>query len=471
MKKIIRFCALCLAVAAVACGPRERTVVLLSTNDIHAHIERFPQLAAAVEACRDTARIVFLVDAGDRWTGNAYVDMAEGRRPILELMNRLDYDVATLGNHEFDPGHKVLGDMIRFTEFPIVCANIVSDTTAVPQTPPYVILEKDGVKVGFVGVVTNYEGDGHPAGHASQFVRLTFPDPKEMAERYASIADRCDLLVLVSHMGSSHDRELLEEETAYDLVIGGHSHEVIDEVVNGTLLTQTGKNLQNVGATTVRLRGHEVVSVDFRLVPLAPYEPAEEYAEMVETYYANPVLHEAVGELSTGASQVGLVNLITDRMADETDADVAFYHIGGVRLDTLAPGKVELATIFDLEPFGTKVVTARMTPAQMRRMILSKYNDPVNTKEAHRIDLYSTTPYAIVTDARDEAVDVRFPQLNAGKTYAVAMSDYIYKKYNDLAYTDDRETGLEITALLLDELEDDSPLAPDNTPRQRIVRR
>lgn len=470
MKKFLHFFLFCLVGTVAACGPRERTVVLLSTNDIHAHIENFPKLAEAVEACRDTARIVFLVDAGDRWTGNAYVDMAEDRRPILELMNELRYDAATVGNHEFDPGHKVLGDMIRFTKFPIVCANLVSDTVAVPQVPPYVILEKDGVKVGFVGVVTNYEGDNHPAGQEAVFRRLSFPDPQQMAREYASIADRCDILVLISHMGSSHDRELLAVETAYDAVIGGHSHEEIDETVNGTLLTQTGKNLQNIGVTTLRLRGKQVVEADFRLVPLAGYEPDPEYVGMVEEYYANPELEKSVGALSQTATQTGLANLITDLMADEMDTDVAFYHIGGVRLDSIPAGEVKLATVFDLEPFGTEVNTFKMTPADMRRMILSKYNDPVNTKEAHRIDLYSTAPYVIVTEGRD-AVDVRFPKLKEGTVYTVSVSNYVYNKYNDLHYTDGVETGRMVTDLLLDELKEESPVTPDNTPRQTVRER
>ena len=92
---------------AAACAPRERTLVVLSTNDMHAKIQRFPLLAAAVQACRDTTDLVLLVDAGDRWTGNAFVDKVPAPgKPIIELMNRLHYDVATFGNHEFDHGHR-----------------------------------------------------------------------------------------------------------------------------------------------------------------------------------------------------------------------------------------------------------------------------------------------------------------------------------------------------------------------------
>ena len=107
MKGMFRTGLILLAAAAAACAPRERTLVLLSTNDMHAKIQNFPRLAAAVENCRDTAQLVVLVDAGDRWTGNAYVDRAATPgMPMIALMNRLGYDVATLGNHEFDRGRR-----------------------------------------------------------------------------------------------------------------------------------------------------------------------------------------------------------------------------------------------------------------------------------------------------------------------------------------------------------------------------
>ena len=94
MKKIFLGISLLLCAALCACAPREKVVIILSTNDIHAQIQNFPQLATAVAECRDTASVI-LVDAGDRWTGNAYVDQAEGRRPVLELMNELGPRSAT----------------------------------------------------------------------------------------------------------------------------------------------------------------------------------------------------------------------------------------------------------------------------------------------------------------------------------------------------------------------------------------
>ena len=473
MKKMFRTLLIVVAAVAAACAPRERTLVVLSTNDMHAKIQNFPRLAAAVEACRDTAQLVLLVDAGDRWTGNAYVDKTPAPgMPMIALMNRLGYDVGTLGNHEFDHGQAFLGRMIDSMDFEVVCANVVSDTCTFPQLPPYVVIEEGGIRIGFIGVVTNYEGPGHPAGNAASFKGLEFPDPQQMAMKYAAeLRPKVDVLVLVSHMGDDRDAELLGRETLFDVVIGGHTHQEIDSLINGTLLTQTGKYLNNVGVTEIKLRGKKVESVGYRLVPLAGYAPDPLYQAEVDRYYADPVLNKPVGEFAGTADKWGVANWMAEAVADEADADIGMYHIGGVRLDSIRKGGVGMAKIYDLEPFGTEIAVMRMTPADMRRMIVSKYNDEENRKEAHRIDLIATTPYVIVTDAKDNAVDVRFPKLREGRRYKIAVSDYVYKNYNDLNYTDGEITGVKVADVLLEELEDDSPLAPDNKPRQEVRRK
>lgn len=473
MKKMFRTLLIVVAAVAAACAPRERTLVVLSTNDMHAKIQNFPRLAAAVEACRDTAQLVLLVDAGDRWTGNAYVDKTPAPgMPMIALMNRLGYDVGTLGNHEFDHGQAFLGRMIDSMDFEVVCANVVSDTCTFPQLPPYVVIEEGGIRIGFIGVVTNYEGPGHPAGNAASFKGLEFPDPQQMAMKYAAeLRPKVDVLVLVSHMGDDRDAELLGRETLFDVVIGGHTHVEIDSLINGTLLTQTGKYLNNVGVTEIKLRGKKVESVGYRLVPLAGYAPDPLYQAEVDRYYADPVLNKPVGEFAGTADKWGVANWMAEAVADEADADIGMYHIGGVRLDSIRKGGVGMAKIYDLEPFGTEIAVMRMTPADMRRMIVSKYNDEENRKEAHRIDLIATTPYVIMTDAKDNAVDVRFPKLREGRRYKIAVSDYVYKNYNDLNYTDGEITGVKVADVLLEELEYDSPLAPDNKPRQEVRRK
>ena len=458
-----------LAVAAVACAPRERTLVLLSTNDMHAKIQRFPHLAAAVAACRDTVTTL-LLDAGDRWTGNAYVDLAQTPgMPVIALMNRLGYDAATLGNHEFDHGQAFLGRMLDSMSFEVVCANVVSDTCTFPLLPPSVVIERDGIRIGIVGAVTNYEGPGHPAGNASCFEGLSFPDPQAKAsECAAALRPDVDVLVLLSHMGDDRDAELLARETRFDVILGGHTHEEVDTLVNGTLLTQTGKDLQCVGVTTIRLRGRKIVGIDYRLVPLGGYAPDPEYQAEVDRCYADERLNRPVGSFASAADKAGLANWMASAAAAEAGAEVGFYHIGGVRLDSIPAGGIGTARIYDLEPFGTQIAVMRMTPRQMERMIVAKYNEP--TREGHRLDLVSTTPYEILVNEADSAVGVRFPQLRGGRSYRVSVSDYVYKNYQGLEYADGSISGVKVADVLLRQLGEESPLKPDNRMRQRIVR-
>lgn len=458
-----------LAVAAVACAPRERTLVLLSTNDMHAKIQRFPHLAAAVAACRDTVTTL-LLDAGDRWTGNAYVDLAQTPgMPVIALMNRLGYDAATLGNHEFDHGQAFLGRMLDSMSFEVVCANVVSDTCTFPQLPPSVVIERDGIRIGIVGAVTNYEGPGHPAGNASCFEGLSFPDPQAKAsECAAALRPDVDVLVLLSHMGDDRDAELLARETRFDVILGGHTHEEVDTLVNGTLLTQTGKDLQCVGVTTIRLRGRKIVGIDYRLVPLGGYASDPEYQAEVDRCYADERLNRPVGSFASAADKAGLANWMASAAAAEAGAEVGFYHIGGVRLDSIPAGGIGIARIYDLEPFGTQIAVMRMTPRQMERMIVAKYNEP--TREGHRLDLVSTTPYEILVNEADSAVGVRFPQLRGGRSYRVSVSDYVYKNYQGLEYADGSISGVKVADVLLRQLGEESPLKPDNRMRQRIVR-
>ena len=168
--------------------------------------------------------------------------------------------------------------------------------------------------------------------------------------------------------------------------MGGHSHDETNETVGGVLVTQTGKNLDNVGVTVLRFRGDELVEKSFRLVPLAGYEPAPAYQRMVEGYYSDPALRAKVADLRGRLDKTGLANVFTEAVREAGKADVGIYHIGGVRLDSLA-GEVGAADIDNLDPFGSQLVTAEMTADELARMVKTKFNDTVNLDESHRIDI------------------------------------------------------------------------------------
>ena len=450
----------------------ERSFVILSTTDMHAKVENFPKLATAVAACRDTVTTL-LVDAGDRWTGNAYVDMAtEPRRPIIDMMNHLGYDVAALGNHEFDDGQAYLGHLNGLAEFDIVCANCLSDTITVPQPAPHKIYNCRGVKIGFVGVITNYDHNNHPAGKDESFVGLTFPDPrKTAAEQAAALRDKCDVLVLLSHMGDDMDRLLVEECADYDMILCGHTHNLVDTLIGRTLLGQSGNNCKRVGATRVVMKGTKIKSIEYDIIPLADYEPDPFYVKWVERLYDNEELSTPLGESKELLRRVGLAAWEVDVMKRAIGVEIAIYHRGGIRLDPMPSEKISTADIYSLEPFSSTIYTMTMTPEQLRRMIIAKYNDTDNPKESHCLDIFSNIPYTIFTNAAGEAVDVKFEGLTEGEKYSVAMGDYMYANYKSVEAEDVATEGILLTDLLINDLRANSPIDYSNEPIQKIEKR
>ena len=441
--------------------------VIVSTNDVHASLENMAQLATAVKECRDTVFTV-VVDAGDRWTGNAYVDLAEGRLPIIDLMNKIGYDVATLGNHDFDAGQQTLDKAIRHASFDVVCANMESEGELLDIDARKSIITPAGVKIDFVGVVTSY-ANGHPDGNDVNFEGLRFSDPQSVAMRECNESDG-DVKVLLSHMGDDRDMALAVQSGGYDAILGGHTHKLLDTVVNGTVIGQTGRKLKSIGVTKVQMRGRKVANVEYTILPLKNYAKNAEVAAMVAEIEANPALQEVVGSMAHAANHVGLCNLQTKIIKEATGADIGIYHRGGVRIiEGLPAGDVTIKRLFDNEPFFSQVHTADMTPAQLRKLIVEKYNDTVNAKESHVVDLYATTPYRIITDENDMAYDVEFPTLKEGRSYRVAIADYVARNYAHFECENEVRTPLLVYELDKEYFRKNSPVSTSNKMLQSVV--
>ncbi|MBQ5670204.1 MAG: bifunctional metallophosphatase/5'-nucleotidase [Tidjanibacter sp.] len=454
-----------------SCGPRTEKVIIISTSDIHSKLDMLPGLATLIDQAhaQDTAQ-VFVVDAGDRWTGDPFVDMApHAGRPIIEQMNRLGYDVATYGNHEFDMGLDTLQLRTQDAEFPIVLANVNTGSTVWKQPKPYVIKRAGGVRVGFLGLVTNYAG-GHPDGDDAIFEGTEFFSPEWAGERYGKeLRERCDLMVILSHCGL--DRDTTNVASAFpmaDLIVSGHTHEKYSGKAGGVAVVQGLNKLRAVGLTTATITNGKVSDLKTEYITL-PEEGKESVKEEVAEYRNVPYLTEPIGTLTTDATKMGLAHLMADEGRKVAGTDLAFYHVGGTRLAGLPAGDVSRGDIYELEPFKSFLVVTTMTLADIKEMIINKFNDTTNQKESHRVDLIpSGLTYTILTNSKGDAVDVRFRPEVRKEVYTVAIADYVYgnKVY---AYTRRAADGTteQVTDYLIKRLSQ-GPYTPNNTPRGEI---
>jgi len=235
---------LTLALAALALGAtaQQRTLTVLHTNDTHSCVMPlrttitdttlagrggFVRRAALVKQERRKDPNLLLFDSGDFSQGSPYYTVYRGDVEI-DLMNLMHYDAATIGNHEFDFGLDNLARLFRRANFPIVCANY--DFTGTPVeglVKPYVILRRNGIKVGVFGIAPQLEG--LVSKENCQGVR--YLDPIATAQSMADLLKnkkRCDIVICLSHLGWSNDEEsdqhLMARTRNIDLVLGGHTH-------------------------------------------------------------------------------------------------------------------------------------------------------------------------------------------------------------------------------------------------------
>ena len=231
--------------AAMSFAATAQDLTILHMNDTHSHIDPersgrdagmggVIEQAAYIDSVRCAAgkRNVLLLHAGDFGQGSSYFTELNGNVEI-DVINAMQYDAVTLGNHEFDNGMEELARRVRNLEVPVVCANY--DFTGSPLeglVQPYVVVKKAGKRIGIIGVLT----DVRTVVAREIADMLTYQKPVDVVNKYAAYLKeqkKCDLVVILSHLGYDHrdsDCELATMVRNVDIIVGGHSHTKLDDL-------------------------------------------------------------------------------------------------------------------------------------------------------------------------------------------------------------------------------------------------
>ncbi|MDY0170214.1 MAG: PQQ-binding-like beta-propeller repeat protein [Thermoguttaceae bacterium] len=219
--------------------PVRTTIVLLHDNDMHFNFNHREAFAAKVGEVRSRCENVFLLNAGDvfirdpdRWNDPRPEYYSEQSQAMIAAMNSFRYDAMTLGNHELAYIDDLTRAALDQARFPLLAANIEVTTEHLPQPKPFVVLEaSDGVTVAVLGLAVASPKEG---------VRRL--DPLGVAREYEHLREKHNVLVGLTHLGFSTDSRLAEAMDVFDVIIGGHSHTLLEEavLVNGVLIAQAG---------------------------------------------------------------------------------------------------------------------------------------------------------------------------------------------------------------------------------------
>lgn len=363
--------------------------VILHTNDVHGAIDKYAKVAALKAAYVARGAEVILADAGDYSQGTVYVSLNKGADAVT-MMNAVGYDVATIGNHEFDYGYDQLAKNMEKANFKVLCANVLKGDKTIFDAN--IIKEVGGVKIGFFGLETP---EAQTKANPALIQGLKFVGGEEMyklaQEQVKALKDNgADIVICLAHLGVDAGSEpntsydLAKKVTGIDLIIDGHSHTVMTKGPNGEKIQSTGTALANVGAITIDNTTKKIESNE--LVDLSKFDgtdadvaaAAKGIIDPIDAAY-NVVFAKSEVELN-GAKEPGnrteetnLGDLITDAMlwaiktkapsVDMTNA-VAITNGGGIRASIKA-GDITKKDVNTVLPFGNTLAVVYVTGAEL----------------------------------------------------------------------------------------------------------
>ncbi|MBW0176429.1 metallophosphatase [Sediminibacterium sp.] len=221
-------------------------LTILHTNDVHSRIDPFPMdgsrnqglggvsaRAALIAKIRQEEEQVLLLDAGDIFQGTPYFNIYKGE-PEIKAMSAMQYDAATMGNHDFDLGMENFAIQLKHASFPMLVSNYdFSGTELENKTQPYKIFKKGSLQIGVFGVGIELKG----LVPDNLYGKTVYQDPVVAANTTANLLQKkgCDLVICLSHLGDRYtenkvsDEVLAKESYDIDLIIGGHTHRFFEE--------------------------------------------------------------------------------------------------------------------------------------------------------------------------------------------------------------------------------------------------
>lgn len=276
----------CLVWGMMAPVTQAETITVLGTNDLHGHVENMARLDTLVKQERLKDPDALLLSAGDNRGGNKTDDRyPRPGWPILVLMNHVGFDCSALGNHSFERGPGSMKALAARAAFPLVCANVTADSGGI-TIEPYHIFERKGVKVGVLGLL-QLGKNGVPDATEGKTDGFSFRDPYQAAREYKWLKEKCDILIVLSHLGMEGDLRLARECPWVDAIVGGHSHSLVDGAVweGNVMVTQAGVFARNVTRIVFEVREGTVLSKTAETLTAADYEADAETQAIADKFW------------------------------------------------------------------------------------------------------------------------------------------------------------------------------------------
>ena len=428
MKKNILL-SLLVFVALTLSAQERRELHILSINDPHAAMEQFPRLGFVADSLRTLYPDLLILSAGDNRSGDPINDMFEiPAYPVVALMNQIGFHATVIGNHEYDSNQDGLARLINLSAFSTLCANMEPDPKWKMHVKPYQVFDCGGISVGVIGI-TALGSMGIPESHPARLTDIKFMDPLETIRKYQFLREKCDVILLLSHLGFETDVKFSAELPWVDIIIGGHSHTQLDggEMHNGILITQNGKSIPYATHSTLVLQGGKIVEKKAERIAVKGM-PGENktVAELVRYFSENPVFKRVLAVAETPfENREELGCMVCDAYLAETGADISYQNAGGVRIENHPAGDMTMGDVMKMDPFQNDLVELHVTGKELAEMLISCYDN-----DKQRFPYVSGITCDVVIDPATQKIKKLTlngkdgKKLNLKKTYHVVGNSY-----------------------------------------------
>lgn len=464
---------------------------VVQTSDIHGNffpvdfIRQCPsegslaRVSAFVKEQRNVyADRLLLLDDGDILQGQPsayyynYIDTASVHLTAA-IMNYMKYDAGNMGNHDIETGRAVFDRWIEDCDFPMLGANIVDAVSGKPHCKPYIVMERDGVKVVVLGMIT----PAIPVWLSENLWQgLRFDDMEQTARKWVKIIqekEHPDVLIGVFHAGQRavemggkyRDNASLEVATrvpGFDLVLMGHDHsracKKVVNVAGDTVLVMNPANNGRVvsnAEVTLTLNNGKVVDKQLtgELTDMARYEPDAEFMEHFSAEYSavSSFVSKKIGRMNTTIStrpayfgSSAFVDLIHELQLAISGAEISL--VAPLSFDaSIQQGDVRVSDMFSLYKYENMLYTMRLSGAEIRGLLEMSYAQWVNEMKSADDDLLLFRGTG--NKGAEERSTFRYPSYNfdsaAGIVYTVDVTKPAGQRVNILQMADGQPFKLE----------------------------
>lgn len=430
-----------------------KKLTILHSNDLHGdfleekigelNVGGVSMLSGYVSKVREEEDNVIYVVAGDMFRGSIIDSEFKGISTI-EIMNMLSPDIVAIGNHEIDYGIAHLLFIEKCAQFPIINANLHITTNGARLFTPFKILKMDGMKILFIGIITEeIITQAKVDGLVGSFI-----DTSEAAAEIGRICNAynaidIDFTVLVTHIGIEEDiklAEILDPEWGVDLILGGHSHTFMEEPVKvkDIVIAHAGAGTDNIGRFDIIVDTDDncIDSYTWEFVPINN-ETAENDIQLEEVInkYKNITdrKYQRIVTRFTRAlthpvrnTETMLGNLVSDIFQESLGLDIMFLGSGSIRGEVLGP-IVELGNLIQIFPYNDEIYMMKITGKQLKRTIKHMLRDEafLGTTEYYQL---SKGLRAVYSKGKKELLELKYngEDVKDDRVFTIGVQNFHY---------------------------------------------